>query len=241
MNKKLNKVNSRLLKLCIIIKKEITMQADLDRVINWLLDYRKENPTFIFKGRTSPIRNLEESFWLNGNENYFYVKFSNRGTPNTFTTISYRFWFRNRDKNLMSDYDFFICYNNELSLKKDDWNYLVGKQKTRLLDCIDYLNENLDQFGLIPSEDYNAATWGGKSYRFRLSEENKRESISNQAINKLEYFVKTIKPNLDPILSKNLTNQSLKNELFISNTEFRKYLNLLNQYRPGTKKQAGMI
>jgi len=84
------------------------MQEDLDRVINWLLDYRKENPTFIFKGRTSPNEKLEESFWLNGNENYFFIKFSDRGTPNTFTTISYRFWFRNRDKNLMSDYDFFL-------------------------------------------------------------------------------------------------------------------------------------
>jgi len=216
------------------------MQEDLDKVINWLLDYRKENPTFIFKGRTSPNKKLEESFWLNGNENYFFIKFSDRGTPNTFTTISYRFWFRNRDKNLMSDYDFFICYNNELSLKKADWNYLVGEQKTRLLNCINYLNDNSDQFGLIPSEDYNATTWGGKSYRFSLDRDIARESISNQAIKKLEYFVKTIKPNLDPILNKNLTNQSVRDDLFISNTEFRSYINLLNQYRPGSRTQAGM-
>ena len=213
------------------------MLDDIEILMEWLLNYRKEHTDFRFKGRTTEENKLKKKFWFNGNENYYFIKFSNRGTPNSFTTISYRFWYK---KNRMTHFDFFICYNNELDYRKNVWNNLVREQKFRLVKCITFLDENSDRLGLIPSNNYNANTWGSKSYRFTLAGNIIKDTIINQSIHKLEYFIQSIKPDLDIILNRNLIDDNVKDELFISERNFRNYLNILENYRPGSKLQAGL-
>ena len=210
------------------------MLQDIETVMSWLLDYKRTHPNFKFKDRTTPVNNLQQSYWLNGNPSYCFVKFSNRGVPNRFTTISYRFWYR---RNQIHNFDFFISYNKELDNNNQQNNLIIRDENSRLINCIRFLDNNLARFNISNYQNYNNDTWGGKSYRFALN----NQAILPQAIQKLEYFIEYIKPELDKILNTNLTNDTVRDYLFISDDTFLEYIDLLNQYRPGSKRQAGMI
>ena len=139
--------------------RENQILQDMFEVFNHLVQKMNEINGFLFLGRDRDtvgngyIRSIGNGHIFNGDNNYFFVKFSNEGTNPTFFTISIRFWYVDDHSPIRTD--LFIVNNmNSPNL-----------EILRVLRA--HVNSNLNTYGLnfLNRDEYD--TWECETYTFR--------------------------------------------------------------------------